>query len=140
MIMLYSTQNTLHCHPCNALAEVWKDLCRMDRAMRTKLTRESETDCARDCIQLSNMFLLNLWSKSRQSRHVTHSTTSKTRTECKDVKFHIFCILFRFINSKLIPLRYYFCHSSPHYYFIPPFRTTKESTKYTHYRKISQKG
>jgi hypothetical protein len=28
---------------------MWQDPCRVDRAERTKLTAEPETDCARDC-------------------------------------------------------------------------------------------
>ena len=28
---------------------MWKDPCRMDRAVRTKLTAEPETDCAPHC-------------------------------------------------------------------------------------------
>jgi hypothetical protein len=47
--ILYSAQDTLHAHPCDLLAHLWKDPYRMDRAARTKLTQKPETDCDRDC-------------------------------------------------------------------------------------------
>jgi hypothetical protein len=45
----YSRWYRLHSYPCDTLALMWQDPCRVDRAVRAKLTAEPETDCARDC-------------------------------------------------------------------------------------------
>jgi hypothetical protein len=31
---------------------MWKELCRVDRAVRTTLTQKPETDCDRDCMSI----------------------------------------------------------------------------------------
>jgi hypothetical protein len=51
VIMLYSRRYRLPCHPC-ALTQMWKELCHVDRAVRTTLTQKPETDCDRDCMSI----------------------------------------------------------------------------------------
>jgi hypothetical protein len=57
--LLHTTSHRL---PCETLALIWHDPCRVDRAERTKLTAEPETDCARDCnLGLQSKLALMRW-------------------------------------------------------------------------------